>query len=70
MDFVPKYFKSHRLSKVLTLEAVRDIKGNVMYAVSVYKGENKVSHYCFYKLSSAIDFINCNYNNELTYVPS
>lgn len=61
MNFQPKYYKTHPLSQVLTLESVVDRKGNMMYAVSSSRGVNECKHYLFMHLSSAIDFISTNF---------
>lgn len=63
MNFVPKYYKTHPLSCILSLESVQDNRGDLYYCVTIaVKGEKK-SHFMFKQLNSAIDFISTNYNH-------
>lgn len=62
MEFKPRYFKTHPLSLVVKLESVMDNHGNVMFAVTLAKGVKDNVHYLFNHLSSALDFINSNFD--------
>ena len=62
MNFKPVYYKTNPLSLVLKLECVSDRHGNIMYAVTLAQGEKENVHYLFSALSSALDFINSNFN--------
>lgn len=61
MDFKPTYYKTNPLSLVLKLESVTDRKGNIKFAVTLSKGVRENVHYMFQNLSSALDFINSNF---------
>lgn len=61
MQFEPKFYKTHPLSLVLRLESVVDLKGNVYFAVTLSNGQRDNEHYMFEKMSSALDFIHCNF---------
>lgn len=62
LQFKPKYYKTHPLSSVLKLESVVDKTGDVYFAVTLSNGTHDNEHYMFKKLSSALDFINSNFN--------
>lgn len=61
MDFKPQYYKTSPLSLVVKIESVSDKRGNIRFCVSLAKGEKECVHYLFAHLSSAIDFINSNF---------
>jgi hypothetical protein len=61
MDFKPQYYKTNPLSLVLKLESVTDRYGNIKFAVTLAKGQNENVHYLFEHLSSAMDFIQSNF---------
>lgn len=61
MNFKPTYYKTHPLSLVVKLESVVDRRGNVKYAVTLANGSKDNIHYLFDKLSSAMDFVNSNF---------
>ena len=62
MDFKPQYYKTSPLSLVLKLESVSDRHGNIKYAVTLANGVKENTHFLFEKLSSALDFIQSNFN--------
>ena len=61
MDFVPQYYKTNPLSLLLKLESVVDRRGNIKYCVTLANGVKENTHFLFEKLSSALDFINSNF---------
>lgn len=61
MDFKPTYYKTHPLSLVVRIESVIAKNGSVKYAVTMSKGTKENIHYLFNHLSSAIDFLNSNF---------
>lgn len=61
MDFKPQYYKTTPLSLVLRLESVVNKSGDIMFAVTLAKGDKDNIHYLFKHLSSALDFINSNF---------
>lgn len=62
INFKPKYYKTHPLSEVLRLESVVDNTGDVYFSVTLSNGVHDNEHYMFKKLSSALDFIDSNFN--------
>lgn len=61
MKFKASYYKTHPLSLVMKLESVVDNTGDVYFAVTLSNGSQENEHYMFKKLSSALDFIDCNF---------
>lgn len=61
MKFEPKYYKTTPLGMVLKLETVSDKVGNIYHVVTTSQGVNENQHFFFSHLSSALDFINSNF---------
>lgn len=61
MRFKATYYRTHRLSLIVRLESVlHERTGELFFAVTAVDGEREIS-YVFKHLSSALDFINCNF---------
>lgn len=61
VKFVPRYYKTHPLSLIVKLESVTDKLGNLYYSVTLANGVYENEHYMFKHLSSALDFIDSNF---------
>ena len=61
MKFKPTYYQTNPLSLVLKLETVSDKRGNIKHCVTTANGVHENEHYLFNHLSSALDFINSNF---------
>lgn len=59
MNRIPLKYKSERQRQVLTLEARTSKRGDVFFLVS---WDDEKDYICFKHMSSALDFINTNFN--------
>lgn len=63
MKWKPKIFKTNPLSHIVTVQSVTNFMGDIRFCVTLSSGVHNNEHYFFKKLSSAIDFIDTNFND-------